>query len=1020
MNESSRKQFIKKLFEISNDNTILDSLSRYRKMGLECKLEQYLNGHATNFVQDEVNKPPFPPNGFVALNVEVSASDSKMSPIIPFFSISIDGKKDRKKDREFVLSQSGAANKKGFLTCPKFMNRTGLEKVLFKVPIQNNSINPEDVKILKYSLFNEAATPEYGAPEYDRFAEDSLMAQIRSKRIEDTFIYSWCAPFLQMGQTLYCNVRAVDRDHRYRSHSIFVTIFFEEEEIKKWVGAYGEDLMNIITIVKSIFIDDIHETQLSESIKSAVSAIMSRNMSHNLGSHYLYYTKAHLESLANKSEEKGPDIRGAAKVLEYLQSRMDFLATIISNEKHPYLPVLFKPQIYDELTIDDFSKRHFQDDDEKNRRTTNFLLSNLIISENFTRSDIYVKDTKPAGNRMPLLLQVMLWDENQYKVFTGTSITNEDAAIVAGRKSIPIDSIATIEKEADIKNKLSKLNVALPGGARHAFFTVLENFIRNSAKNLPQDIQKDEGLVITIAIRRNIGDDSKFDFIIFDNKKNANRKLSTNEGSKTVINNLIDQLANLRVLDKDNGVERSSQGLKEMLFSSVWMRAYMYPESSFADVINRIHSERKKRSKLELISKYGFSIVPVASNGLISTKSAKDANLGVVFTLPEFKSIASFDVSKSGSDNTYIAKSLDIYADIIEFERDTAKKSIAGKSYVDFFPRTYLKESFNEADFGSFVKNAMVVAPPNAFSQVVYKFKSILDQRFKYEIDALQKANEDDQQTQLFSENCDIDSFQLLFGGDVFEGYGYADENRQIYFKRHLNSQDNLSDYKGHAYADTISGGNFTITLYSLVKQGLNDDGMYLTWEDKYFGLKVKESALTRITLIDERLYNNMVDLGENRRLELQLKNIRVLNYVPSAKTRYKRVSELFEGSAFKDGLNRTHFLSIHLGIIEKIIKNDAVAKSFSWGSLSLEERVNRLMLQLSEDFSCQGTKVFITIHSGRGNISKELEGPLSNYPFISLSAIDHEFNDSKYLLSQLFYNMVYTGKRRISKKRIR
>ena len=79
----------------------------------------------------------------------------------------------------------------------------------------------------------------------------------------------------------------------------------------------------------------LQENARKEAIKSAVSAIMSRNMSHNLGSHYMYYTKAYLEQLANSVGNIAPDIRGAAKVMGYVQARMDYLATIISNDKYP-------------------------------------------------------------------------------------------------------------------------------------------------------------------------------------------------------------------------------------------------------------------------------------------------------------------------------------------------------------------------------------------------------------------------------------------------------------------------------------------------------------------------------------------------------------------------------------------------------------------------------------------------------------------------------------------------------------
>ena len=119
---------------------------------------------------------------------------------------------------------------------------------------------------------------------------------------------------------------------------------------------------------------NLAENANKKAITSAVSAIMSRNMSHNLGSHYLYYTKNYLMDLSRKSGEKRADIRGAAKVLGYMQARMDYLATVISNDRYPNGSVNFKSQIYDELTIDDFSKRHFSKYADRGKRTTNFLL----------------------------------------------------------------------------------------------------------------------------------------------------------------------------------------------------------------------------------------------------------------------------------------------------------------------------------------------------------------------------------------------------------------------------------------------------------------------------------------------------------------------------------------------------------------------------------------------------------------------------------------------------------------------
>ncbi len=70
-------------------------------------------------------------------------------------------------------------------------------------------------------------------------------------------------------------------------------------------------------------------------------------------------------------------------------------------------------------------------------------------------------------------------------------------------------------------------------------------------------------------------------------------------------------------------------------------------------------------------------------------------------------------------------------------------------------------------------------------------------------------------------------------------------------------------------------------------------------------------------------------------------------------------------------------------------------------------------MLLLKEYFGGEG--VFITIHSGRGNFSAELEGPLAGYPFLTMSSLESAFNNSKFLLTQLLYNTLYIGKGKIN-----
>ena len=728
--------------------------------------------------------------------------------------------------------------------------------------------------------------------------------------------------------------------------------------------------LKLTPIVSKLHVECISKTILKESLKSAVSAIMTRNMSHNLGSHYLYYTKMQLEQLAKESGKYGPDIRGAAKVMGYMQGRMDYLATLISGERYPYGCVNFKSQIYDELTIDDFSKRHFKKKYARNR-TTNFLLSNLIWSEGFTRSNII--DGIDTENSINVHIRY------NNSIFTGS----------AQRK--------IANREDDVKRKLSEINIALPGGIMscHAFFNIIENFIRNSAKYHQQDFQN-KNLTTTIKIsetRENNLD--VYEFIIYDNKHNAYSKEYIEKKESNLITSIRNRLSSLRILDDNNAVEKSNKGFKEMLFSAIWMRSFVFMQdedknapSNYSEVLAAIQSAPEGNEKLQLIEKYGFSIIAVNDEGEKCSESNETANLALRFTLPKFKK--QFEVSLFSND-AYDAKLatsrlLNVYGEVVCVNQTSFDQLI--------------KELNKKANSASSIDKGLViprmVTTDQKFESDVEALKYVLDKRFGQDFDLYKISIE-----------------------NIKENRQKVKEPYKIYFQTHLSTKADINDFKDHAYADSISGGNFTLTLSEIFNRWKEKD-----WDknapEYYEVLKIKESALTRITLIDERLYNEM--LNKDNGVELACKNIRVLNYSePSIDDTSEKspnsLMKLFKGNEFNSGDNSTHFLSIHLGIIEKIIKNSNAFNSMrdesgkEYGEYSEQERTIIFINLLKKYFGDKNQKVFISIHSGRGNYSAELNGPLSTYPFISMSAIEIAYNNSKYLLSQLFYSTIYLGK---------
>ena len=834
---------------------------------------------------------------------------------------------------------------------------------------------------------------------------------------------------------------------------------------------------------------------IKESIKSAIAAIMSRNMSHNLGSHYLYYTKTQLTSLADELGNKAPDIRGAAKVISYIQGRMDYLATIISNDKYPYGSVNFKSQIWDELTVDDFSRRHYSSsepvqlsrivydeqwlvvqnllkqikklnhtydsiklantstsediisigDDLKfqmekittkigemygkiskggvNRRTTNFLLTNIILSENYTRPSII--DAKLVDGKQSLQLYASLWNENthQFELFTGTDNTD----VSRGR---------TMMEEVEVKTQLSRLDLALPGGTMscHAFFNILENFIRNSAKYSWSKRSwskrcKQNDLIFTVAMKVDQNNHT-IEFTIFDNKCDAYKKREKHK----LINSLKSRLSSLVILGNNNTIDKENKGLKEMLFSAVWLRANEFDES-LATIFTKIQMASSE-SKLELIKAYAFEFVSVDQNGMPCSDSGR-ANLGIRFNIPIFKRSERLRNKK-----VRIEQLLRLHTDIIDVlpTKNAKNRHMFKRPYEHIFTRLCYSDS-SVLDVGQFANMPVLDRTDMEVGMDILRLRYAIQKNLGCIDDYLLTMNGTVEPA--INQNAPIDCSHII--------------RYDTHFSTILTIKQLRKDFYGKfAYVDTISGNNFSKTLEGMFKSGVVEkDGkrLYASWSDMYLSLKIKEAAITHITIIDERLFNSIqwnislkgkvdrkVDIRKSA-YELSMQNIRVLNFDELGEwepiSRKKPSCALPDNPlASVDGFpllygnsflpigpfaatpNGTHFLSIHLGLIEKILTSNranSICGEKGENALS-EERVMKFMNELIKIFSYPKGHLHICIHSGRGNYSSELAGPLKEYPFISLAALESSFNNSKYLLAQLFYNTIYIGKGEINK----
>ncbi|MBM4305203.1 MAG: hypothetical protein FJ115_00115 [Deltaproteobacteria bacterium] len=297
---------------------------------------------------------------------------------------------------------------------------------------------------------------------------------------------------------------------------------------------------------------------LKHSTKAAVAAIMSRNMSHNVGSHVLSYwtnlTKREIEradkNIAKKEwsprkEDYGEQkkiIEKSASLIDYLKQRMDFIAematTVPSWEKSLRLAEI----------IDDF-------------KSQDALLDNIGRSEGFTYKRGCINEKGQCDREK---CQRLLPNKN-----------------VQGQKEIEPDCMSIVFNEQP-----KGISASIPHGliGRQALYSIFENFIRNSTKYGGQHLKNQikgsntkKALVFTIDISKDSNYKDYWKVVLSDNIGNC---LIKDENGETVRDRLHRSLQENRFVDEEGKLVREDWGVKEMKISANFLRKATVDELS--------------------------------------------------------------------------------------------------------------------------------------------------------------------------------------------------------------------------------------------------------------------------------------------------------------------------------------------------------------------------------------------------------------------------------------------------------
>jgi len=339
----------------------------------------------------------------------------------------------------------------------------------------------------------------------------------------------------------------------------FITLNLSDEAL---VEGFIHNFSNVLKVFYFDFLIDIVMAEWSasltrEAIKSAKAAIMGRNMSHNLGSHVLYYLRQHFNldvdmlnqllynlefvdkgndnvqiglkgintNLIAKSQLELPFLKGIGTFMAYLQERQDFIAAVATDYVPSFTTVNFKDFVIDNFTKDKKALRH----SGQTKQEENILLKYIAKSEDV---DVEIK-------------------------FQGEYLGDK------------------IGFNSDGKT-VYDFYLDMPGGilGRQAFYSILENIIRNAAKHSKR-IDERTSLELNIKIQ-DPTIDSCYESATQGNLNAWKDKyywvtIIDNCISSDIIADNINKSLQKPLIDENFKLIEDSKGIKEIMISALWL-----------------------------------------------------------------------------------------------------------------------------------------------------------------------------------------------------------------------------------------------------------------------------------------------------------------------------------------------------------------------------------------------------------------------------------------------------------------
>lgn len=791
--------------------------------------------------------------------------------------------------------------------------------------------------------------------------------------------------------------------------------------LNNWLNDISTLFSMLATPLSINYINNTVNSLKNHQVKSAIAAIMSRNMSHNIGSHVLSYLKNHLrstksmldnvvfEDLIKKTENyfkadilenqkqfnfnvkeihakssqdysNAKFLIGLGRLLNYIQERQDFIATIASDSMPFFISVNFKDFIYDEINHDKKSERH----SDSHEKELNLLLDNIARSEEIVRH-------KTKSEQKELVLK--------FRNFNGNRLPETNLS----------------SKEQKMKEDLDEMrlfDIELPSGimGRQAIFSIMENFIRNSAKHGGD--RKDD-LEIKLNISESDSDEEDnliypefYKISISDNNRNANKhtyktkKINVANNKEKEINLTVKELIDLAINDaviEDGLLNDSYKGIKEMKISALWLRRLEPSKIEDSDIDPPLLDVSTDKDNNIVYSFYVYKPHKVA---IISDVLEQSMNKQKRFA-------AQFDNKKIfaswkfyTSEEALSAESIP-YNFVINYGSSLSYQELRKKIPVRYLDAKDFEEKYIEDilcnEYYNFIKEDFLDTQ-NKIEKYLYEEIYKLWLKKKNIIPEKQRLLIVDQKTcdKLIFEPLEIDTRYIEIKRSLTVET-LVNFKPTIIFNKH---NDTLSDYQRFKddylkenpevidsiiFVEGVSGGNSTDRL---IRNSIKDDLWFY---------RIMEAAHISVLIIDERIWESYnreyCDVFRNKRID-------ILNIVEKSEGQFvlkdlehKGDNEYnaripsrgkLDGKKIKLPFKKYDFLLIHQGLIDKMTGMEDVNKTFN------------MFRNLAH---------FKLIHSGRSKPPKE-QFP-DNCAFVQFSSLQKALQDCKMSLVELLLSSI-------------